>query len=383
MGVNVDPFRGMVVGGRYRILERLGRGGMGLVYRVEHLALGKHLAMKLLSGDLARVPGVLRRFEQEALTASRLSHPNTVQVVDRGTTDGLTWLVMELVQGQDLSRVLRSEGPMSPVRVVRLLVQVCGSLSEAHKQGIVHRDIKPANLMLTCSAEGEEAVKVLDFGLAKLRQGPELNEITGRGTVLGTPAYMAPEQIEGRPVDGRADIYALGGVAYRLLTGKHVFGGHHSTEELMARHLVEPPVPPQQRAPHLGIPEALGAVVVKALAKRPEDRFASVEELRRALLQSITEDEVTLDEPESPASRPIPLVHPGPTLRDEVASYERKLVRQRQAVRGLVAAGLMAAASVVLGAGWVLVGSLRSGDPAPEEYASHGAVRRDGRCERP
>jgi serine/threonine-protein kinase len=280
-----------------------------------------------------------------------------VQVVDRGTTDGLTWLVMELVRGHDLSRVLRAEGPLSAVRVVRLLVQVCGSLAEAHGLGIVHRDIKPANLMLTQAADGEEMVKVLDFGLAKLRQGPELNEITARGVVLGTPAYMAPEQIEGRPVDGRTDIYALGAVAYRLLTGKHVFSVQDSTEELLARHLVEPPVAPQLRAPHLDIPEALGAVVLRALEKRPEDRFQSVDELRVALLRALSSEE-TLPGLDEPPSRPIPLILPEHATRDEVAAYERKLVRQRRAARGLLAAGLFTAMGLSVGAARLLAPSL-------------------------
>ncbi len=344
-----DPLIGFVVAGRYRILERLGRGGMGVVYKVEHLRLGKLVAMKLLAGELARRPEVARRFEREASLAARLSHRNTVQVFDYGVSDGLTWLVMELVPGRDLSQMLRSEGPIAPVRAVRLVAQVCASLEEAHALGIVHRDIKPGNVMVARGPGGEEVAKVLDFGLAKLRHGSEFNDVSGRNALLGTPAYMAPEQIDGRPVDARTDVYALGAMLYRMLTGEAVFRGHFGLWETLARHLVESPDPLRKRAPHLDIPEALEAVVLRALAKRPDNRYASVSELREALLGAVHDQ--PLDEFFDRPSEPLLLVPAGHATRDDVASYERRLRRQLSLSRALVAVVLLGTAAMLAAVG--------------------------------
>ena len=339
-----DPFIGMVVGNRYRMVECIGRGGMGLIYKVEHTELGKFLALKLLAGEFSRDRRVVRRFKREALLVSKLSHPNTVQVFDYGSSDGLTWLVMELVDGKDLAWIVKMHGPMPYARLVPIAVQVCNSLAEAHGVGIIHRDIKLGNIMVSpCCREGSDLVKVLDFGLAKLRDAPELAEVTGAGNIVGTPHYMAPEQIRGKEVDGRTDVYSLGAVMYRALTGELLFKAT-TPAAVFEAHLHEKPVPPRQRAPSCDIPPAVSEIVMKALEKRPEDRFQSVEELREALIDlqvigpsslNVLLDAARLDElqreslisdqrhaaAERPARRP--------ATRDEVAAFERKLKRQR------------------------------------------------------
>ena len=356
-----DPLIGLVVADRYRILSVLGVGGMGVVYKVEHIHIGKLMAMKLLSGALSRDPVVIKRFKREALAASRLSHPNTVQVFDYGEDDHLTYLVMELVAGEDLARVLRADGPLPVARVARLMVQVCGSLAEAHAAGIVHRDLKPENVMLVRSRDGkEELPKVCDFGVAKLRGGPEgSNDATQDKAVVGTPYYMSPEQIRGdEDVDARADIYALGAMMYRLVTGRPPFEGQ-SPLVVFAKHLTETPVPPSERAPDAGIPRTVDTIVLRAMARDRNARYASVEALQNDLfdmLRAGTTSSVDLlvdqghlalvasnlslgSSPSNPA-----LLSRKTATRDEVAAYERKLAWQRRFGQGLLTAALLGGA---------------------------------------
>jgi serine/threonine-protein kinase len=334
-----DPLLGLVIAERYRIVEELGRGGMGIVYKVEHTRLGKLLAMKLLTGELARNPDVVRRFKQEALTVSKLSSANTVQVFDFGVAEGgLTYLVMELVAGEDLGRVLRTSGPLAFDRLDKLIIQACTSLAEAHQKGIVHRDIKPENIMLVRGRDGAEAAKVLDFGLAKLREGADLNDVTSQGAIVGTPYYMAPEQIRGEPVDERTDIYALGAVMYRALTGSLPFNGP-TPMAVFTKHLAEEPVPPSRRAPARQIPPGADRIVLRALQKDPAARFQSVDELQAALVDEAgalgsSSVEALLD---SKTVREIAEAAEGPNAadagtiatRDEVEAYERTLRRKR------------------------------------------------------
>jgi serine/threonine-protein kinase len=354
-----DPLIGVVVAERYRIVEPLGRGGMGIVYKVEHSRIGKLLAMKLLTGELSRNREVVRRFKQEALTASKLSSPNTVQVFDFGVAEGLTYLVMELVAGEDLARALRSAGPMPFDRLCKIVIQVCTSLAEAHNMGIVHRDVKPENVMLLRAQDGTDVAKVLDFGLAKLREGADLNDVTSQGAIVGTPYFMSPEQIRGESVDARTDIYALGALMYRGLTGHYPFNGP-TPMSVFTKHLTEPPVPPMERAPERGIPPGVSAVVLKALAKHPDERFQKVEELQAALVEEVramgtSSVEELLDsgqlrklarvagEADARDAAAVEIA-----TRDEVERYERKLRRMYWGSRfggavllaGLVAAGV-------------------------------------------
>jgi len=297
-----DPLIGRVIADRYRIVGHVGRGGMGVVYKVEHLRIGKLMAMKLLTGELSRNREVVRRFKREALAASRLTSINTVQVWDFGHSDGLTYLVMELVAGEDLGRVLKREGPIPFRRIAQIAVQVCNSMKEAHERGIVHRDIKPENILVLHPGGGEEQnefdtpdqararqltdlVKVLDFGLAKLHddERPHTNEVTTTGAIVGTPYYMAPEQIRGEVVDGRADIYALGAVMYRAITGHTPFSAT-TPMAVLTQHLTEPLIPPHERAPSLSIPKEASDIIAKCMAKDRNDRYGSAAELREALI---------------------------------------------------------------------------------------------------
>jgi eukaryotic-like serine/threonine-protein kinase len=348
-----DPLIGVVVAERYRIVEPLGRGGMGIVYKVEHTRIGKLLAMKLLTGELSRNPEVVRRFKQEALTASKLSSPNTVQVFDFGAAEGLTYLVMELVAGEDLARVLRTGGPMPSGRLCKVVIQACSSLSEAHNKGIVHRDVKPENIMLLHARDGMDVAKVLDFGLAKLREGAELNDVTTQGAIVGTPYFMAPEQIRGEAVDNRTDIYALGALMYRALTGFYPFNGP-TPMAVFTKHLTEEPVAPVERAPELGIPAGVSAIVQRALQKSPADRFQRVEDLQAALVAEVrsggtvsVEDLLDsgqlrhLSKVAAEAEQHVVGATADIATRDEVEHYERGLRRQRWGLP-LTAAALLA-----------------------------------------
>jgi len=354
-----DPLIGVVVAERYRILELLGRGGMGIVYKVEHIRIGKLLAMKLLTGELSQSAEVVRRFKLEALTASKLSSPNTVQVFDFGVSDGLSYLVMELLGGDDLSRILRAEGAMPFKRLGPIVVQICNSLAEAHENGIVHRDVKPENVILLRTREGADIAKVLDFGLAKIRESSELNDTTSHGAIVGTPYYMAPEQVRGDPVDPRTDVYALGALMYRAITGSVPFNGM-TPMAVLTKHLVEAPVPPVERAPDLGIAMGVSAVVMRALAKSPADRFQRIEELREALIEQIRAEGSAPDElfdvsalrskvaSLAPPALAATTVQPIEiATRDEVEAYERTLRRRRW--------GAYLASFAVLVAGGVLL----------------------------
>ena len=353
-----DPLVGRVVADRYRILAPIGRGGMGIVYKVQHTRIGKLLAMKLLAGELSSSPEVVRRFKREALTVSRLESPNTVQVFDFGASDGLTYLVMELVSGENFGAALRSRGPLPFEELGPIVYQIGTSLAEAHQKGIVHRDIKPENVMILATQGGASIAKVLDFGLAKLREAEGLNEITSQGTILGTPYYMAPEQIRGDAVDARTDIYALGALTYRALTGHAPFSG--TPVAVLGRHLHEAPIPPAERAPELGIPAGVSRLVMRALRKDPGDRFQSIAEMQALLVDELRAagsrsveallDSARLRKLAATAARTLES-DLRPTLalatRDEVDAYERELYRRRSGLAiglaGMCAVGLSAA----------------------------------------
>ena len=287
LGAAVTAAREM---GSYRLVERLGEGGMGEVWRAQHRLLARPAAIKLIrgagSGDKAPSVEMIRRFEQEAQVTARLSSPHTVHLFDFGIADdGSFYYVMELLNGLDLETLVRKHGPLPPERVIYLLRQVCHSLAEAAAFGLVHRDIKPANLF-ACRYGGEwDFVKVLDFGIAK--PADHLMEtgaiaLTADHALRGTPGYIAPEQVlNGPAVDSRADIYATGCVAYFLLTGQLVFAGD-TPMAVVVHHAHTPPVPPSERS-ELPIPPALDSLVMACLAKKPADRPQSARELSHRL----------------------------------------------------------------------------------------------------
>ncbi|HXS17315.1 MAG TPA: serine/threonine-protein kinase, partial [Polyangiaceae bacterium] len=325
-----DPLIGATVADRYRIISMIGRGGMGVVYKAEHSKIGKVMALKLLTGELARDRDTVRRFKREALLVSKLSHPNTVQVFDYGSVGGLTYLAMEYLSGRDLGDMLDQSGPCSFEQIAKIAIQACGALKEAHDQGMVHRDIKPENLFLTRGPAGEEVVKVLDFGLAKLRESKDLNEITSSGNIVGTPYYMPPEQVRGEEVDARGDVYAMCALIYTCITGTHVFEAA-SPVVVLTQQVTGRVIPPHERAPHLSIPVGVSNILLKGLEKSPQDRFPSIAALQDALagqLQGTSftrlqlPEQITFETGEAEAA-----------TRDEVERYERTLRRQKWLAR--------------------------------------------------
>jgi hypothetical protein len=272
--------------GQYTLEERIGEGGMGVVYLARHALLRRPTAIKLLPAHRAGEHAV-RRFEQEVRLTSSLTHPNTIAIYDFGRTpDGVFYYAMEYLDGITLEDLVILDGPQAPARVIRILVQVCGALAEAHESGLIHRDIKPANVMLCVRGRMPDQVKVLDFGLVKEHAREAVLGLSTDGALLGTPSYLAPEAISNPSrVDARLDLYALGAVAYWLLTGQSVFPGE-SVLEVCAHHLHSVPVPPSERS-RQPIPPALDQLILRCLAKEPDQRPASAMELAR-LLREVT-----------------------------------------------------------------------------------------------
>ncbi len=274
--------------GQYQLHKQLGKGGMGEVYLAEHQLLRRPCAVKLLRPSDADSPEVRARFEREVLVTAGLTHWNTVEVFDFGTTpEGVFYYVMEYLPGWDLQRLVDEHGPLPPGRAVHLLKQCCAALEEAHRCGLVHRDIKPSNIMICWRGTVPDVVKVLDFGLVRAATVDFADHsivspsATQQGTILGTPAYLSPEQADGsQEVDHRSDIYSLGAVAYFLLTGQPPFT-KPTVMQVIAAHLNTPVTPP--RSIRAEIPEDLGNLVVRCLEKAPEKRFADVEELKQRL----------------------------------------------------------------------------------------------------
>jgi len=279
-----DPLIGQVIADRYKILSMLGRGGMGVVYKVEHVHIGKLMAMKLLSGELASDPNTVRRFRREAKAISKLGHPNTVQIFDFGQSANLAYLVMEYLPGKDFANVIADEFPLSFTRVAKICAQVAASVSEAHERGIIHRDIKPENVMVVEAPGHRDFVKVLDFGIAKLRDvTDEGGPSTQSGHLVGTPYYMAPEQIRAEPYDHRVDIYALGAMMYKALCGEPPFTAD-TPMAVLTKHLTETLVPVRKRAPRSDLPEVADTIVGRAMEKDPRKRYARMDDLRADLL---------------------------------------------------------------------------------------------------
>ncbi|MEM6367986.1 MAG: protein kinase [Myxococcota bacterium] len=272
---------GDVIQDRYRVIEELGRGGMSIVYRAQHMHLLKDVAVKLLRPELSMLQNVVERFQREARAVCRLESPHIVRVTDFGRTeDDLLYLVMDLIEGGSLAGLLKRRERVEPKEAVDLVVQILSGLMHAHESDIVHRDLKPDNIMLL--DEARPTVKILDFGIAKLGGSGDTSSITQAGTVFGTPRYMSPEQAAGEPVDHRTDLYTVGVILYQLLTGKVPFEGD-STVQLLAKVLTQAPPPMEFEAAHPVVREELTRIAFRALAKEAEDRFASAAAFKRAL----------------------------------------------------------------------------------------------------
>ena len=281
-----DPWLGRMVAGRFRIIRKLGDGGMGEVYLAEQLPMGREIALKVLRLHLADDPQAVERFQREAQAASQLAHQHTITVYDFGQDeDGTLFLAMEFLKGQPLDEVLDGDA-LPPERVIQIMAQICGSLEEAHERGMVHRDLKPENIFLTeRGREGQDYVKVLDFGIAKVTQsskGDKLETITRAGAIFGTPQYMSPEQIRGEELDARSDVYALGVILYEMISGHLPFSAG-TVMELLTQHLNAAPDPISVPAPNGSALAMLEATALRALSKDPAARQPSA----RAFLEDL------------------------------------------------------------------------------------------------
>ena len=338
-----DPLLGQVLKDSYRIEEKIGVGGMGAVYRAVQMPLGRDVAVKTLLPSLQSTPSMVQRFFQEAKLLSQLSHPNVVTIIDFGNTEtGMIYMVMELLVGSTLSRIVPKEEGLPLNRTVRLMRQACAGIGAAHRCNLVHRDLKPANIFVSKDAGGQELVKVLDFGIARVLEAEQHTRLTQTGLLMGTPGFIAPEQIEATTeADARSDIYALGAILYFMLTGHRPYHGA-TPHSIMVRQLQEAPTVD----PDL-LDEPLAAVVLKAMHRNPDARYRSAEEVVTAL-------EVAVDDATPTAFLPdrARLSSPGagtPTMAPTVQlnapkSRPRSPGRRWQT---LAAVGLVAALAVV------------------------------------
>jgi serine/threonine protein kinase len=279
-----DPLLGALLPGGYLIRELLAEGGMGRIYRAEQRALDRAVAVKVIHPHLAGDPEIAARFLVEARAASRLNHPNAVTVFAFGNMpSGQPYLVMQLLHGKQLRRVDEEEGPLSLERIIDLVSQVLAALEQAHSLSIVHQDVKPDNIIIERLRSGGDLVKVIDFGLAHLLA--ETSELLSSPVLAGTPSYMSPEHARGERVDGRSDLYSVGVILYELLTGSLPFRAATTTETLLAM-LNDAPTDPRERAPKRMIPDLLAEATMRALAKKPGERFQTADELAVALTES-------------------------------------------------------------------------------------------------
>ena len=282
-----DPFIGRdILNGQFQILQKIGTGGMGAVYKALQPAMNRMVAVKILHPKLANRKDLVSRFRREARAMSHLTHPNTVKVYLYGELeDGSLYIVMEFLEGKNLNQTVRSEGPMSIERGLPILMQVCNALEEAHRAGIVHRDLKPENIFLCQQGGMKDYAKVLDFGLAKVTERemrPGSVILTQEGMVFGTPEFMSPEQAQGRSLTAASDTYSLAIILYEVLTGKLPFEAKSAMEHIQL-HVTTKPIPIDKRVPGRTFPPLLWIVIEKALAKKPEDRWGSAAEFGHAL----------------------------------------------------------------------------------------------------
>jgi serine/threonine-protein kinase len=289
---------GRVIDGKYEIISPLGEGGMGAVYVARRVLIGDEVAVKVLHTNLASDDTFVERFRREARAAAQLHHPNVVTIHDYGESHGaggFAYIVMELVRGESLRDLLRREGRLEATRAVTLMRDICAGVGAAHRRGIVHRDIKPDNIIIMPADEDSatERVKVVDFGIAKLRDMAHEATLTQAGTMVGTPFYMSPEQCKGEHLDARADVYSLGALLYEMLAGGPPFVSPSLTG-IILKHINEPPPPMPQE---LRVPPALQAAVMRALAKDPNERQADATEFARDLYAALTQAPATLIAP--------------------------------------------------------------------------------------
>ena len=345
----VDTLVGQVIARNFEIGDALGEGAMGRVYRAKQRSLEKSVAIKVLHKHLAMDPKVAKRFHREAQAASRLSHPNSLQIIDFGRDDdGTLYIAMELLEGDDLLTVIEDQSPMSPARIADIMKQVLAALDEAHHKGVIHRDLKPENVIVISRRGAGDLVKVCDFGIAKIQEAEGGSGITVTGFVCGTPEYMAPEQARGEELDPRADIYAAGVMMYQLLCGAVPFLAE-SALGIITKHLTEQPVTPRARRPDLHIPESFELICMRAMSKNREHRFKTAQEMSEAITRAV---QALGPQAEEPLGTPDPNATTLKVSTPTTASQEAMIARVaegRASRLGLIlgiAAGLLLVAGV-------------------------------------
>jgi serine/threonine-protein kinase len=275
---------GEVLDGRYKIVKKVGEGGMSFVYLATDVATNQRYAIKVLSSALSQDDTAMARLKREASLGMRLEHPNICHIIRLGETEtGLVYVVMPFVEGEILSDRNQRIGHLPVDHTVALVRDIAEGLHFAHQLRIVHRDLKPENIMVTRHPDGTEVAVVMDFGLAKERRvGAEIQKLTSTGTILGTPEFMSPEQLRGKPLDPRTDVYSLALMTYEMLTGKLPFIGRTQQETMIAR-LRSDPIPLRQMKPELNLPESIEKVIAKALSRDPDGRYTTAIEFASAL----------------------------------------------------------------------------------------------------
>jgi serine/threonine-protein kinase len=317
-----DPFIGRdILNGQFQILQKIGSGGMGAVYKALQPAMNRMVGVKILHPKLANRKDLVSRFRREARAMSHLTHPNTVKVFLYGELeDGSLYIIMEFLDGKNLNQVVRAEGPFSLERALPVLIAVCGALDEAHKAGIIHRDLKPENIFLCNQGGIKDYAKVLDFGLAKVTERemrPGSLILTQEGMVFGTPEFMSPEQAQGRTLTPASDIYSLAVILYEVLTGKLPFDAKNAMEYIQL-HVTAPPIPLNTRVPGKQFPPLLWTILERAMAKKADDRFQSAADFaaamqavlagQRALPPGLGPPPPPAPAPSPPRSTPLPAV---------------------------------------------------------------------------
>jgi serine/threonine protein kinase len=282
-----------IADGKYRLVRLLGEGGGGQVYIGEQIALGKQVAIKLLAREYAQNEEMLRRFLREARAAARVEHENVIAIFDFGSTGtGTAYMAMEYLEGEDLGNLIEREGALGWHRAKTIALQICRALHVAHSNGVIHRDLKPENCFRTRRRANEDFIKVLDFGIAKVF-GDERNpqqSLSNSGKIFGSPVYMSPEQGRGTPADDRSDVYAMGIILFEMLTGTVPFYSDESYVAILVMHATDPVPLPSRVAPEAHITPEMDALVLKALAKDPAERFQSMKELAQAILAILDPD---------------------------------------------------------------------------------------------
>lgn len=317
------PKVGDTIEGRYKLIEALSSGGMGVVMRAEHAMMGREVAVKILHAHIAAEPGFTERFKREVRVSTLFSHPNITRVYDFGeTSEGILYLVMELLEGSELKDVIAKEARLSVGRTFELGLQMLEGLAEAHSQGVVHRDLKPSNIFVVSNRRGQDGIKLLDFGIARMTDSRDVT-LTGKGMIAGTPAYMAPEVLLGKAPGKGVDVYALGLILLEMLTGHRVFDGESMAQNLLMQ--LKKPV----RIPDAIDRTPLGAVIRKATHKHPDDRYGDAEQMLEEMLLARASSPLELRL--SPEQVPAQLQHTSSSLLEKMGHGDNSLSMLRKA----------------------------------------------------